>query len=156
MFGVIMPLCNRMFCCIFGWYIFIKTRFKYEKIILLSYGKQCCLSALEHFHCLPLWKTVRLHEKSYRMQQIENSSPIRGLLSILLNKLPCVEVDEGIDEVVTSGILSYSYSINSSKSVFEMYSSVWLLHTSSVQIISPKSQEHLLQDSESGISSKSW
>ena len=57
-------------------------------------------------------------------KQIENSSPITGLLSILLNKLPFVEVDEGIDEVVTSGILSYSYSINSSKSVFEMYSSV--------------------------------
>ena len=34
------------------------------------YGKQCCLSALELFHCLPplfrclpLWKTVRLHGK---------------------------------------------------------------------------------------------
>ena len=78
------------------------------------------------------------------------------MLSLSLDKLPCVEVDEGIDEVVTSGILSYSYSINSSKSEFEMDSSVWLLHTSSVQIISPKSQEHLLQDSEFGISSKSW
>ena len=57
-------------------------------------------------------------------KQIENSNPITGLLSLSLNKLPCVEVDEGIDEVVTSGILSYSYSINSSKSEFEMDSSV--------------------------------
>ena len=67
-----MPLCNRMFCCIFGWYFYIEIRLKYEKIILssssrafdcLSYGKQCCLSALELFHCLPLWKTVRLYGK---------------------------------------------------------------------------------------------
>ena len=57
-------------------------------------------------------------------KQIENSNPITGLLSLSLDKLPCVEVDEGIDEVVTSGILSYSYSINSSKSEFEMDSSV--------------------------------
>ena len=87
MFGVIMPLCNRMFCCIFGWYFYIEIRLKYEKIILLSssrafslstrpvvysisYGKQCCLSVLENFQCLPplfwclpLWKTVRLHGK---------------------------------------------------------------------------------------------
>ena len=57
-------------------------------------------------------------------KQIENSGPIMGLLSKPLSELPCVEVVEGVDEVVTSGILSYSYSINSSKSVFEMYSSV--------------------------------
>ena len=38
--------------------------------IVYPYGKQCCLSALELFHCLPplfcclpLWKTVRLHGK---------------------------------------------------------------------------------------------
>jgi hypothetical protein len=47
MFGVIMPVCNRIFC-----------------------GKQCCLSALQLFHCKPplfhcisLWTTVRLHGK---------------------------------------------------------------------------------------------
>ena len=45
MFGVIMPLCNRMYCCIFGQYFFIEIRLKYEKKMLL-------------FHCLPLWKTV--------------------------------------------------------------------------------------------------
>ena len=48
MFGVIMPLCNRMFCCIFGWYFYIEFRLKCEKNI----------PALELFHCLPLWKTV--------------------------------------------------------------------------------------------------
>ena len=50
MFGVIMPLCNRMFCCIFGWYFYIEIRLKYEKIF--------CCPALELSHCLPLWKTV--------------------------------------------------------------------------------------------------
>ena len=34
MFGVIIPLCNRMFCCIFGWYFYFE-----------------------------MWTTVRLHEK---------------------------------------------------------------------------------------------
>ena len=48
MFGVIMPLCNRMFCCIFVWYFYIEMRLKYEKNILLS----------RFFNCLPLWKTV--------------------------------------------------------------------------------------------------
>ena len=56
MFGVIMPLCNRMFCCIFGWYFYIEIRLKYEKKIF-------CCPALELFHCLPLWTTVRLHGK---------------------------------------------------------------------------------------------
>ena len=50
MFGVIMPLCNRMFCCIFGCYFYIEIRLKYEKIF--------CCPALELFHCLPLWKTL--------------------------------------------------------------------------------------------------
>ena len=39
MFGVIMPLCNRMFCCIFGWYFYIELRLKCEKkIIVYPYG----------------------------------------------------------------------------------------------------------------------
>ena len=50
-----MPLCNRMFCCIFGWYLYIEIRLKYEKIF--------CCPALELFHFLPLWTTVRLHGK---------------------------------------------------------------------------------------------
>ena len=44
MFGVIMPLCNRMFCCIFGWYFYIEIRLKYEKIILLSSSRAFSLS----------------------------------------------------------------------------------------------------------------
>ena len=63
MFGVIMPLCNRMFCCIFGWYISIlKSGWNMKKIF--------CCPAIELFHCLsplfrclPLWTTVRLHGK---------------------------------------------------------------------------------------------
>ena len=64
----------------FGSYFYIEIILKYEKNILLSrsrafslstpMGKQCCLSAIELFHCLfplfcclPLWKTVRLHGK---------------------------------------------------------------------------------------------
>ena len=47
--------------------------------IVYPYGKQCCLSALELFHCqpplfccLPLWKTVRLHRK--KLQNATNSN----------------------------------------------------------------------------------
>ena len=44
MFVVIMPLCNRMFCCIFGWYFYIEIRLKYEKNILLSSSRAFSLS----------------------------------------------------------------------------------------------------------------
>ena len=39
-----MPLCNRMFCCIFGWYFYIEIRLKYEKNILLSSSRAFSLS----------------------------------------------------------------------------------------------------------------
>ena len=39
-----MPLCNRMFCCIFGWYFYIEIRLKYEKKILLSSSRAFSLS----------------------------------------------------------------------------------------------------------------
>ena len=57
-----MPLCNRMFCCIFGWYFYIEIRLKYEKQIFCP-GLELfhCLPPL--FCCLPLWKTVRLDGK---------------------------------------------------------------------------------------------
>ena len=44
MFGVIMPLCNRMFCCIFGWYFYNEIRLKYEKNILLFSSRAFSLS----------------------------------------------------------------------------------------------------------------
>ena len=44
MFGVIMPLCNRMFCCIFGWYFYIEIRLKCEIIVLLSSSRAFPLS----------------------------------------------------------------------------------------------------------------
>ena len=87
MFGVIMPLCNRMFCYIFVLYFYIEIRLRYEKNILLSTltfslstpvehseaTLQCCLSALELFHrlpplfhCPPLWKTVKLQVKKLK------------------------------------------------------------------------------------------
>ena len=57
-----MPLCNRMFCCIFGWYFYIEIRVNYETIILLSaLDLLHCLPPL--FCCLPLWKTVMLYGK---------------------------------------------------------------------------------------------
>ena len=45
-----MPPCKRIFCCIFGWYFYIKIRLQYEKPL--------CCPALELFYCLPLWKTM--------------------------------------------------------------------------------------------------
>ena len=44
MFGVKMPLCNRIFCCIFGWYFYVKSDWNMKKIF--------CCPALELFHCL--------------------------------------------------------------------------------------------------------
>ena len=41
---MIMPLCNRMFCCIFGWYFYNKIRLEYEKNILLSSSRAFSLS----------------------------------------------------------------------------------------------------------------
>ena len=35
-----MPLCNRMFCCIFGSYFFIEIKLKYENIIWMKYFTQ--------------------------------------------------------------------------------------------------------------------
>ena len=71
MFGVIMPLYNRMFCCIFGWYFYIEIRLKYEKIFC---------SALEIFIVYPLFFVVYPEqqwgyiEKSYKMQQMAFAS----------------------------------------------------------------------------------
>ena len=53
--SLIMPLCNRIFCCIFGWYFYVKSGWNMKKIF--------CCPALELFHWLPLWTTVRLHGK---------------------------------------------------------------------------------------------
>ena len=54
-----MPLCDRMFCCIFGWFSVFKSGWNMKKLF--------CCPALELFHflpplfcCLTLWKTVRL------------------------------------------------------------------------------------------------
>ena len=32
MFSVIMPLCNRIFCCILGWYFYVKSGWKKSKL----------------------------------------------------------------------------------------------------------------------------
>ena len=44
MFGVIMPLWNSMFHCIFGWYFYIEITLKYEKVILFSSSRAFSLS----------------------------------------------------------------------------------------------------------------
>ena len=78
MFGVIMPLCNRMFCCIFGWYFFIKIRLKYEKNILLSSSRAFLLSTpmensavcqLQSFFIVYPCGQWGYMEKRYKMQQ---------------------------------------------------------------------------------------
>ena len=45
MVGQMMPLCNKMFCCIFGWCFYIEIRLKREKIV--------CCPFLSFFYCLP-------------------------------------------------------------------------------------------------------
>ena len=67
MFGVIMPLCNRMFCCIFGWYFYIGIRLKYEKNILLSSSRPFSLSTTTLSLSTSMWGYI---EKSYKMQQM--------------------------------------------------------------------------------------
>ena len=81
MFGVIMPLCNRMFCCIFGWYFYIEIRLKCEKNILLSSSRAFSLSnPMENsavcqlssfFIVYPCGKQWGYMEKSCKMQQNE-------------------------------------------------------------------------------------
>ena len=44
MFVVIMPLCNRIFCCIFGWYFYVKLGWTLKKNILLSSSRAFSLS----------------------------------------------------------------------------------------------------------------
>ena len=58
MFGVIMPLCNRIFCCIFGWYFCVKIRLKGKKIILLSSSRAFSLSTPTFLFSTPVatWK----------------------------------------------------------------------------------------------------
>ena len=46
---VIMPVCNRMFCCILGWHFQIESGWNMKRSF--------CCPALELFYCLPLWKT---------------------------------------------------------------------------------------------------
>ena len=57
---MIMPLCNRMFCCIFGRYFYIEIRQKYEKNIQQTYS---------FFIVYPCGQQWGYMEKSYKMQQ---------------------------------------------------------------------------------------
>ena len=62
MFGLIMPLCNRIFCCIFGWYFYVQPGRNIKKIILFSSSRAFSLST-PSFSMSILWKRVRLHGK---------------------------------------------------------------------------------------------
>ena len=53
--------CNRMFCCIFGWYFYVKSGWNMKKI-LLSSSRAFSLST-PTFSLSTLWTTVRLHGK---------------------------------------------------------------------------------------------
>ena len=82
MFGVIMPLCNRMFCCIFGWYFFIKIRLKMKKIFYCP--------ALELFCCLPLWKTVLfVSSGAFSLSTSMDNSEATWKKATKCNKLRC-------------------------------------------------------------------
>ena len=69
---VVLVLCNRIFCCIFGWYFYVKSGWNLKKIF--------CCPALELFHCLPLWTTVRLHGK-----KLQNAT--KNVVAFVLNQL---------------------------------------------------------------------
>ena len=64
MFGVIMPLCNRMFCCIFGWYFFTNSRLKYEKIVLFSSSRAFLLSTPTFLLSTPVDKSEATWKKA--------------------------------------------------------------------------------------------
>ena len=82
MFGMIMPLCNRMFCCIFGWYFYIEIRLKYEKNILLSSSRAFSLSTPTFSFSTPLdnseatWKRATKCNKTV-MQMWFFAQPLR-------------------------------------------------------------------------------
>ena len=63
-----MPSCNRMFCCIFGWYFYVEIRLKCEKIF--------CCPALELFHCLP----PLVHLKLKKLREKKRSTTYHSVL----------------------------------------------------------------------------
>ena len=71
MFGVIMPICNRMFCCIFWWYFYIEITLKYEKNVLLSSSRAFSLStpnilsSIPMYNCETTWKKATKCNKLY-------------------------------------------------------------------------------------------
>ena len=64
MFGLIMPLCNRMFCCIFGWYFYIEIRLKYKRNILLSSSRAFSLSTPAFLLSTPVENSLATWKKA--------------------------------------------------------------------------------------------
>ena len=125
MFCVIMPLCNRMFCCIFGWYFCIEIRLKYETNILLSSSRAFSLStlwktvlflsALELFHCLPplfhcqpLWTTVRLHGKKLQNAANEIANVVDLEQEILFSR-PRLDVWRNLSKTSGNGLMHFRW-----------------------------------------------
>ena len=77
MFGVIMPLCNRMFCCIFGWHFYIEISLKHEENNLLSSSRAFSLSTSSFLFSTPVenseatWKKATKWNKELFHYQIK-------------------------------------------------------------------------------------
>ena len=78
MFGVMMPICNRMSCCIFGCYFYIEIRLKCEKIILLSSSRAFSLSTpMENSEAT--WKKATKCSKYFLLTSANAYIPSGGL-----------------------------------------------------------------------------
>ena len=101
--SLIMPLCNRMFCCIFGWYFYIELRLKCEKkIIVYPYG--AAVIWLKNWNQRQQWKEnyIQAYGAAVRILKI-----LVKMIRIRIQKLfitkceTCssqVECDQEIDE----------------------------------------------------------
>ena len=69
MFSVIMPLCNRILCCIFGWYFYVKSGWNIQKNILLSSSRASSLSHSTISLSTPVNNSQDTWKKKYKMQQ---------------------------------------------------------------------------------------
>ena len=99
MSDVIMLLCNRMFCCIFGWFFILKLG-RNKEIILLS-----------SFSCLLLWKTGRLPgKKLYKMKQTQNETNSFKIVNKVVHEILWWWVKQGLKVIYRWFLNSFSSS----------------------------------------------
>ena len=101
MFGVITDhataLCNRMFCCIFGWYFYIEIRLKYEKNILLS-SRPFSLSTPTFLFSTPVENSEATWKKATKYNKI---------ILALLNQIKCFLTDRTALQVGIKIVVKY-------------------------------------------------